>query len=51
MFTYLLNTYSGLELILRPKNTFDSIKIRVGYSNYHKLFKQAIKAMKEYRKS
>lgn len=50
MFTFILSTYSGLELVLRPINTFDNIKIKVDHRNYKKLFKQAIKKMNEYNR-
>lgn len=51
-FTYALSTVSELTLILRPSGSFDNIEISQGYYNwnYRKLFSDAIKEMKAYRK-
>lgn len=51
-FTFALSTYGGLTLVLRPNDTFENIKFDEGYcyNGYHRLFKKAIKEMKEYRK-
>lgn len=51
-FTYVLSTVSELTLILRPNDSFDNIEINQGYYNwnYRKLFSNAIKKMKTYRK-
>ena len=50
MFTFVLNTCGGLELILKPVNAFDNIKIRSNHYNYRRLFKQAINEMKKYNR-
>lgn len=47
-FTFVLNAYNGLLLILRPRNTFDRIEVTESY--YSKLFKKAVGKMKKYRK-
>lgn len=51
-FTYILSSYHGLILILRPNNTFDNIEIEQEFYDYSyfKLFSKAIKVMKAYRK-
>lgn len=50
-FTYAISTYGGLTIVLRPNNTFKNIEIEQKfYRNYNKLFLQAIKEMKKYRK-
>lgn len=51
-FTYALGSYHGFLLILRPNNTFENIEIRQEYyrCNYFKLFLDAIREMKAYRK-
>ena len=49
-FTFVLSTYGSLTLILRPINTFENITIKDEcYNSYTKIFKQSIKAMKQYR--
>lgn len=51
LFTYSLSSYNKLVLTLYPSNTFDNIKIEVQNNlNYFKLFSNAIKEMKMYRK-
>lgn len=51
-FTYVMSTYMGLTIILRPNNTFDNIELKQNFycRDYNKLFLQAIKEMKRYRK-
>lgn len=49
-FKYTLNSYNRLSLTLYPINTFDKINIELQYINYFKLFSNAIKEMKKYRK-
>ncbi len=51
-FTYDLSNSGKLYLMLHPNNTFEHIKVTLGYrsSNFLKLFLMAIKTMKEYRK-
>ena len=51
-FTFVLNTYGSIYIILRPINTFENIEIKgeyCEYGTYNKLFSKAIKIMKEYR--
>ena len=48
-FTFVLSTYNKLKLTLRPNNTFEKIEIVEEYYCYKKLFKRAIKKIKEYR--
>lgn len=49
-FTYVLTSYNGLSLELRPNNTFKRIEIKQEYNrNYSKLFMAGIKKMKLYR--
>lgn len=48
-FTFALNTYCGISLILHPNNTFENIKLKASYGEYNKLFKNAIKEIKKYR--
>ena len=51
-FTFVLNTYCGLSLILRPNDTYENIELKEKYYwNDNELYKKAIKAMKEYRKT
>lgn len=47
-FNFAINTSVGLTLILRPINTFESI--RINENSYWKLFLKAIREMKKYRK-
>ena len=51
-FAYALSTVSELTLILRPSGNFDNIEINQGFYNwnYSKMFSDAIKEMKAYRK-
>lgn len=51
-FSYTLNTVNGLTLKLHPNDTFGFIEIKKEYyeRNYFKLFLQAIKKMKSYKK-
>lgn len=49
-FKYTLNSYNILSLTLYPINTFDKINIELQHINYFKLFSNAIKEMKRYRK-
>ena len=50
-FKYTLNSYNKLSLTLYPTNTFDKIDIEMQYNlDYFKLFSNAIKEMKKYRK-
>lgn len=49
-FTFALSTYLELKLIIRPYHTYKNIEIVEEYPNYNRLFKRAIKEMKEYRK-
>lgn len=49
-FTFSLTSYFGLKLVIRPYHTYKNIEITEKHSNYRKLFKRAIKEMKEYRK-
>lgn len=48
-FSYVLSTYGGLSLMLRPMDTFDNIKLEEKYIDYYKIFLKAIIKMKEYR--
>lgn len=52
-FTYSLYSYCYLRLDLMPINTFEHIKVKEDCycynKNYNKLFRKAIKIMKEYR--
>lgn len=50
-FSYSLNSFNGLTLVLRPNNAFNNIEIKQEpYSlNYFELFARAIKEMKVYR--
>lgn len=51
-FTFVLSTYNGLKLILRPNNTFKNIELKGKYRdvpNINKVFLKAIKEMKKYR--
>lgn len=51
-FTFVLSTYCGLSLILRPVDTYENIELKEKYYwNEHKFYKNAIDAMKEYRKT
>ena len=51
-FAFVLSTDCGLRLILRPNDTYENIKFEEShYWNYNKLYKNAIKTMKEYRKT
>ena len=47
-FTFTLSTYCGLELLVRHSSELHNIKINVDCNNYNKLFREAIKVMKEY---
>lgn len=48
-FSYALSNVSNIRLMLRPHNTFENIELEVKYYNeYGKLFRKAIKTMKEY---
>ena len=50
-FSYALSNVSGfgLKLVLRPHCTFENINVEVRYyDEYRKLFRKAIKTMKEY---
>ena len=50
-FSYALSNVSGfgVKLVLRPHYTFNNIDLEVQYYNeYGKLFRKAIKTMKEY---
>lgn len=51
-FQFSISTCSELTLVLRPNNTFEKIEIKQEYHNqsYFKLFSDAIKEMKMYRK-
>ena len=52
-FSFVLSTYGKVTLVLRPKNTFENINLEEKYLDYcsiYKLFSNAIKEMKEYRK-
>lgn len=49
-FTFILNTYGGLSLILRPNDTFENIKLEERYIDYYKILLNGIKEMKKYRK-
>lgn len=51
-FRYSLSNSGELHIMLHPDNTFENIKVTLGYrsSNFIKLFLMAIKTMKEYRK-
>lgn len=46
-FTYVLNTYQEMSMILRPNDTFDNITIKTD-RGYVDLFKRAIFLMKDY---
>lgn len=48
-FSFVLSTYGGLNLILRPDKTFKNIEIEERDYCYNRLFKKAIKEMREYR--
>lgn len=48
-FTFVLTTYGGFKVVLRPNETFENIEVVDNNADYRKLFKSAIKAMKEYR--
>lgn len=48
-FSFVLSTYCGLTLMLRPHNTFENINLSEPTYQYSKLFNKAIKTMKEYR--
>lgn len=48
-FSYVLNTYGKMTLIIRPHNTFENISFENENWNYRKLFKDAVKEMKSYR--
>jgi hypothetical protein len=48
-FSYVLSNVSGVKLVLRPHCTFENINLEVQYyDEYRKLFRKAIKTMKEY---
>lgn len=50
-FDFEIITYGKLTVTLKPSNTFETITIDLRYgSNVNKLFRNAIKKMKEYRK-
>lgn len=51
-FSYSINTVYELTLVLHPSGDFYNIEIKQGaYNwNYRKLFSDAIKRMKDYRK-
>ena len=49
-FTFVLSTYGGLSLILRPNDTFENIKLEEKYIDYYKILLKGIKEMKKYRK-
>lgn len=48
----MLNTYGKDALTLHPNDSFDYIDIKQGYysRNYSKLFLEAIRTMKKYRR-
>lgn len=48
-FSYVLNTYCNMTLMIRPHNTFVNINLENKDWNYRKLFKDAVKEMKLYR--
>lgn len=48
-FSFVLSTYCGLTLMLRPHNTFENINLSEPTYQYSKLFNKAVKTMKEYR--
>lgn len=52
-FSYALSSYNGLSLVLRPSGTFENIEVKQGFYeyNYFKLFGNAIRTMKDYRKT
>jgi len=50
-FTYMLSTYLKLKLTIRPYHTYKNIEIVDECYNYRKLFKKAVKEMKDYRKA
>ena len=48
-FSYALSNVSDVKLVLRPHCTFENINLEVRYyEEYRKLFRKAIKTMKEY---
>lgn len=49
-FTFVLDAHHEISLILRPRNTFENIKISENSYCFRKLFNGAIKEMKKYRK-
>ena len=50
-FSFVLSTHCGLRLTLRPIDTYEDIELKEErYWDYNKLYKKAIKIMKEYRK-
>lgn len=49
-FTFVLSTYGGLSLILRPNDTFENIKLEERYLDYYKILLKGIKEIKKYRK-
>lgn len=49
-FTFVLSTYNGISLILRPNNTFENINIEEYCYNLNKILLEGIKVMKKYRK-
>lgn len=51
-FAYSLNASGESYLMLHPNDTFENIKVSMGYcsDNFTKLFLMAIKKMKEYRR-
>lgn len=49
-FTFVLSTYGGISLILRPNNTFENIELKEYCYNLNKILLEGIKVMKKYRK-
>lgn len=51
-FTFSFLTHGKLILTLYPNNSFDVISIRYDYNNfkYNRMFLEAIKKMRDYRK-
>lgn len=49
-FRYELSDYCELTLLLMPINSFENIELKFNYYCYNKIFKKAIKTMKEFRK-
>lgn len=48
-FVFYMHSYPNLSLTLRSRDTSQNIYIEYEYSDFSKIFKEAVRKMKEYR--